>query len=98
MAAPDATKGERWIEHLYDLLDEADIRIDQAQQRIVSHRQLMRELAPDGPQSEVSIELHRNLQEGLRLLLAHRGMVINELAHLVRRKKRLLELQGSESR
>ena len=95
MVAPNAAKAEHWIEHLYDLLDAADIRIDQAQQRIISHRQLMRDLARDGPQSDVSIDLHCNLQEGLRLLLVHRGMVISELSYLVRRQKRLLELQGS---
>jgi hypothetical protein len=95
MAAPDATKAERWIEHLYSLLDAADIRIDQAQRRINSHRQLMRDLARDRQDSDVSIELHRNLQEGLRMLLVHRGMVSNELTYLVRHQKRRLELQGT---
>jgi hypothetical protein len=44
----------------------------------------------DACQIDVALELHRNLQDGLRLLRSHRELVKRELLCLARRQEREL--------
>ena len=90
--AAKQAKADRWRMHLEDLLAQADDRIEKSERRIADHHQLMHGLAGDERQWQVSIELHRNLQAGLRLLIDHRRMLERESAHLARRDEQLAQL------
>jgi len=82
-------RDERWREHLDALLLSADQHIEEAQYRIADHQRVFEGLI-DARQLDVSLELHRNLQEGLLLLRGHRELVKRELLSLTRRQEREL--------
>jgi len=80
--------GEDWRAHVQSALTRIDGRIDDAQARIAEHAAHMatHERSASPELYAVSRDMQQNLEEGLRLLIHQRGILLRELAYIERRK------------
>jgi chromosome segregation ATPase len=96
MTPGDALKrlsDDDWYAHLQSDLTRVEELIDDAQARVAEHAAHIATFEKSAPELHaVSRELQRNLEEGLRLLLHQRGLLVRELASIERRKNVALGL------
>ena len=80
--------GEDWHAHMQSALTRVDAQIGEGKARVNEHAVHMATLDKiASPELHaISQELQRNLEEGLRLLMHQRGVLVRELAYIERRK------------
>ena len=96
MTPEDALKrlsDDGWYAYLQSGLTRVDELIDDAKARVAEHAAHIATIEKSAPELyAVSTELQRNLEEGLRLLLRQRGLLVRELEYIERRKNVALGL------
>jgi hypothetical protein len=78
--------GDGWHARVEEWLRRTEDLIDQSRARIAEHAVQMERTDRNSPRLyAVSRDLHRNLEEGLQLLMHHRDMLVGELQYIERR-------------
>ena len=77
--------GDEWLAQVRERLRRIEDLIEQSSVRIAEHATVMERMDRDSPRLyAISRDLHRNLEEGLKMLVHHQAIMWRELQYIER--------------